>query len=225
MTANIQASSCVFKTTTPQSVSLHASFAEVALPFEPVEIQDPVIRCYLALNGPRYLLFDRDNASDDVFWALAPDLGTYTLDTPGYVIWDRWDLSRDTRALQPDDLILDVSEIEALEDGDVPETGTPLVITTKADNSDNYCIGPTSRYESDPDITPETAAMIEAELNGTPRNPGEGGSGGGAVGGDASEGDEPGCQVASSDRSGAAIPMILLGIFGALGWSRRRRRR
>jgi len=115
--------------------------------------------------------------------------------------------------------------LEALEDGDVPETGTPLVITTKADNSDNYCIGPTSRYESDPDITPETAAMIEAELNGTPRNPGEGGSGGGAVGGDASEGDEPGCQVASSDRSGAAIPMILLGIFGALGWSRRRRRR
>ena len=87
------------------------------MPFEPVEIQDPVIRCYLALNGPRYLLFDRDNASDDVFWALAPDLGTYTLDTPGYVIWDRWDLSRDTRALQPDDLILDVSEIEALEDG------------------------------------------------------------------------------------------------------------
>ena len=73
---------CIFKTTTPQSVSLHASFAEVALPFEPVEIQDPVIRCYLALNGPRYLLFDRDNASDDVFWALAPDLGTYTLDTP-----------------------------------------------------------------------------------------------------------------------------------------------
>lgn len=89
------------------------------MPFEPVEIQDPVIRCYLALNGPRYLLFDRDNASDDVFWALAPDLGIYTLDAPGYVIWDRGDLRRDAReGLQPDDLILDLSEIEALEGGD-----------------------------------------------------------------------------------------------------------
>lgn len=56
---------------------------------EVVEIREPVVRCYFALDGPRYYVHERGGCHLEAFESLASQLGPVEMSGPLYPLWSR----------------------------------------------------------------------------------------------------------------------------------------